>query len=122
MNQQRLNFSVLRGRAGRVLLFVVALLLFTALMLAFAAVMYEFDPDGQHFRNWSRESRPWLFVWRMALYGSVALFWYRKVRPKLLKRWPEESLRIRRTELLVVIYLLGGELLVNLQTLREGMA
>jgi hypothetical protein len=120
MNLQRLNF--LRGRAGRVLLFIAALLLFTALMLVFAAVMYEYDPDGRHFRNWSRESRPWLFVWRMMLYSSLAIFWIRKVRPAMLKRWPEESLRIRRTELLVVIYLLGGELLVNLQTLRESMA
>ncbi|CCR31799.1 hypothetical protein SedNR2807_45330 [Citrobacter sedlakii] len=120
MNQQRLNFSVLRGRAGRVLLTILYVLLFTALMLAFAAAMFEYDPDGRQLRGWLRESRPWLFVWRMVLYGSVALFWYRKVRPKLLKRWPEVTGRLPRTELIVGLYFVGCELLFAWSAMREG--
>lgn len=120
MNLQRLNFSVLRGRAGRVLLTILYVLLFTALMLAFAAAMFEYDPDGRQLRGWLRESRPWLFVWRMALYGSVALFWYRKVRPKLLKRWPEVAERLPRTELIVGLYFVGCELLFAWSAMREG--
>ncbi|PTA89016.1 hypothetical protein CWM66_21455 [Kosakonia sp. H7A] len=103
---KRYSFSV---RTGRILLIVLFILLMTAGMFALASVFMAYDPDGHLTRRWLHDSRWALFAWRLVMYAGIASFWWRKVRPGLLARWPEARARLPRTELLCALFILATE-------------
>lgn len=104
-----MTLSSFRGRAGRILLMLLPLLLVTVAMFALASVFMAYDPDGQLTRRWLHESRWGLFAWRLVMYAGIAAAWGLKIRPQLLKRWPEARARLPRTELLGVLFILATE-------------
>jgi uncharacterized BrkB/YihY/UPF0761 family membrane protein len=81
--------SFLRGRTGRIVLMIAALLLITVAMFALASVFMAYDPDGHLTRRWLHDSRWALFTWRLLMYAGIAVVWRMKVRPQMLARWPE---------------------------------
>lgn len=101
--------SFLRGRTGRIVLMVTVLLLITVAMFALASVFMAYDPDGHLTRRWLHDSRWALFVWRLVMYAGIAAVWLVKVRPQLLARRTEGHARLRRTELLCVLFILASE-------------
>lgn len=104
-----MKLTSIRGRAGRILLVVIPLLLITVVMFAIASMFMTYDPDGHLLRNWLHQSRWGLFAWRLVMYASIAAAWIIKVRPQMLKRWPETEGRLPRTELLCVLFILATE-------------
>lgn len=101
--------SFLRGRTGRIVLMVAALLLLTVAMFALASVFMAYDPDGHLTRLWLHDSRWALFTWRLFMYAGIAVAWRMKVRPQMLARWPEVRGRLPRTELLSVLFIVATE-------------
>lgn len=101
--------AFLSSRASRILLVFIAILFLTACMFALASVFMAYDPDGHLTRRWLHDSRWALFAWRMVMYASMTVAWLMKVRPQLLARRPEEHARLKRTELLGVLFILGTE-------------
>lgn len=101
--------SFFRGRTGRIVLMVTALLLITVAMFALASVFMAYDPDGHLTRRWLHDSRWALFTWRVFMYAGIAAVWWLKVRPPLLARWPEARSRLPRTELLSVLFIAATE-------------
>ena len=101
--------SFLRGRTGRIVLMVTALLLITVAMFALASVFMAYDPDGHLTRRWLHDSRWSLFAWRLLMYAGIAVAWRMKVRPQMLARWPEVRSRLPRTELLSVLFIAATE-------------
>jgi uncharacterized BrkB/YihY/UPF0761 family membrane protein len=87
--------SFLRGRTGRIVLMIAALLLITVAMFALASVFMAYDPDGHLTRRWLHDSRWALFTWRLLMYAGIAVVWRMKVRPQMLARWPEVRLACR---------------------------
>lgn len=104
-----MKLSFFRGRSGRVLLVIIAILLLTVAMFALASVFMAYDPDGHLTRRWLHDSRWALFVWRLVMYAGIAAVWLVKVRPQLLARRAEGHARLRRTELLCVLFILASE-------------
>ncbi|WP_034948956.1 hypothetical protein [Erwinia oleae] len=98
-----------RGRTGRFITMVSILVLITAGMFALASVFMAYDPDGHLTRRWLYESRWALFAWRLTIYAGIAAAWLLKVRPQLLRRWPEVRARMPRTELLGLLFILATE-------------
>ncbi|WP_058973039.1 hypothetical protein [Type-D symbiont of Plautia stali] len=98
-----------RGRTGRFIMMVSVLVLITAGMFALASVFMAYDPDGHLTRRWLHDSRWALFAWRLMMYVGIAGVWLMKVRPQLLRRWPEVRARLPRTELLGVLFILATE-------------
>lgn len=101
--------SLIRGRAGRIVITIIALLLVSAGMFALASVMMAYDPDGHLVRRWLHDSRWALFAWRLMMYAGIVAVWLIKVRPLLLTRWPESRSRLPRTELLGGLFILAIE-------------
>ncbi|ADF60017.1 MULTISPECIES: hypothetical protein [Enterobacteriaceae] len=101
--------SFLRGRTGRIVLMIAALLLITVAMFALASVFMAYDPDGHLTRRWLHDSRWALFTWRLLMYAGIAVVWRMKVRPQMLARWPEVRARLPRTELLGVLFIAATE-------------
>lgn len=98
-----------RGRTGRFIMMLSVLILITAGMFALASVFIAYDPDGHLTRRWLHDSRWALFAWRLMMYAGIAGVWLMKVRPQLLRRWPEVRARLPRTELLGVLFILATE-------------
>ncbi|MBY6257807.1 hypothetical protein K3G69_15000 [Phytobacter diazotrophicus] len=90
--------SFLRGRTGRIVLMIAALLLITVAMFALASVFMAYDPDGHLTRRWLHDSRWALFTWRLLMYAGIAVVWRMKVRA-----------RLPRTELLGVLFIAATE-------------
>lgn len=105
-----MKISFLRGRTGRFLLFTAGVLLLTAMMFALASVLFTWDPSGEHIRSWLYDGRFWLFAWRMSLYAGIGAVWFLKVRPAMVKRWPDTAERTDRLELLVMLFMALTEL------------
>ncbi|HDZ2453984.1 TPA: hypothetical protein RSR67_002804 [Klebsiella pneumoniae] len=101
--------NFLRGRTGRLLLVILSLLLVTVVMFALASVFMAYDPDGHLTRRWLHDNRRGLFAWRLVMYAGIAAAWLMKVRPQMLKHWPEVRARLPRTELLCVLFILATE-------------
>lgn len=101
--------AFLRGRAGGLFLVLLAILLLTAGMFALASIFMAYDPDGHLTRRWLHDRRRALFAWRLVMYTGIATVWLVKVRPQLLARRTEGHARLRRTELLGVLFILVTE-------------
>ncbi|EOS93051.1 hypothetical protein LU631_07440 [Erwinia tracheiphila] len=99
----------LKGRAARVALLILSMLLLMAGMFAVASVFMAYDPDGHLTRNWLHDSRWWLFAWRLTFCTGLAAVWLCRVRPRVLRRWPQVRSRLPRTEALAVLFILATE-------------
>lgn len=106
-----MSLSSFSGRAGgRIILTLIALIVFTAGMFALASLFFDLDPDGHHLRGWLHDSRWGWFVWRMMVYAGIVFFWFYRVRPLLLTRYPDVRPRLPRTEFIVSSFILFTEI------------
>ncbi|MFP1915967.1 hypothetical protein ACLEEZ_10500 [Lonsdalea quercina] len=104
-----MRISLIRGRAGRIVLMIIALLFISVGMFALASMLMAYDPDGHLMRSWLHDSRWALFAWRLMMYAVIVSAWLFKVRPLLLKRCPEIRPRLPRTELFGGLFILATE-------------
>lgn len=103
--------SLFSGRiGGRIILVLTALIAFTAGMFALASLFFDLDPDGHHTREWLHNSRWGWFIWRLTVYAGIACFWYYRVRPLLLTRYPDVRPRLPRTEFVVASFIIFMEI------------
>ena len=101
--------KILSGLTGRILLIFLSTVVAMAALFGVASVFMAYDPDGHLIQKWLYDSRCAMFAWRLCMYVFIGCIWIMKLRPRLLKRWPEAAARLPRTELLVVIYVLATE-------------
>ncbi|MCX8957002.1 hypothetical protein [Erwinia psidii] len=99
----------LKGRAARVAVLTLSVLLLSAGMFAVASVFMAYDPDGHLTRDWLHNSRWSLFAWRLTLYTGMAVVWLHRMRPRVVRRWPQARPRLPRTEALAVLFILATE-------------
>lgn len=99
----------LSGLTARILLIFLSTVLAMAVIFGLASVFMAYDPDGHLIRQWLYDSRWGMFAWRLSIYVLIGSIWIMNLRPRLLKRWPEASARLPRTELLAALFILATE-------------
>ncbi|MGX9376971.1 hypothetical protein ACWXV6_19555 [Pantoea ananatis] len=97
------------GLTGRILLIFLSTVVAMAALFGLASVFMAYDPDGHLIQKWLYDSRWAMFAWRLCMYGFIGCVWIMKVRPRLLKRWPDASGGLPRLERLAIVYLLATE-------------
>ncbi|CAH6333952.1 hypothetical protein [Pantoea agglomerans] len=99
----------LSGLTARILLIFLSSVLAMAVIFGLASVFMAYDPDGHLIRQWMYDSRWGMLAWRLSIYVLIGSIWIMNLRPRLLKRWPEASARLSRTELLAALFILATE-------------
>ncbi|AVG75461.1 MULTISPECIES: hypothetical protein [Pantoea] len=97
------------GLTGRILQIFLSTVVAMAALFGLASVFMAYDPDGHLIQKWLYDSRWAMFAWRLCMYGFIGCVWIMKVRPRLLKRWPDAAGGLPRLERLAIIYLLATE-------------
>ncbi|AMB73324.1 hypothetical protein [Pantoea ananatis] len=97
------------GLTGRIILIFLYMFLAMGAIFGLASVFMAYDPDGHLIQKWLYDSRWAMFAWRLCMYVFIACVWIMKLRPRLLKRWPDAAGGLPRLERLAIIYLLATE-------------
>ncbi|WP_054688274.1 hypothetical protein [Pantoea stewartii] len=100
---------LLSGFTGRILLISLSTVVAMAAIFGLASVFMAYDPDGHLIQKWLYDSRWAMFAWRLFMYVFIGCIWIMKLRPRLLKRWPDAAGGLPRLERLAIIYLLATE-------------
>ncbi|PWV83520.1 hypothetical protein [Pantoea ananatis] len=100
---------LLNGLTGRILLIFLSTVVAMVAMFGLASVFMAYDPDGHLIQKWLYDSRWVMFVWRLCMYVFIGCIWIMKLRPRLLKRWPEDASSLTSTEIYAVLFILATE-------------
>ncbi|KTR47278.1 membrane protein [Pantoea ananatis] len=100
---------LLSGFTGRILLISLSTVVAMAAIFGLASVFMAYDTDGHLIQKWLYDSRWAMFAWRLFMYVFIGCIWIMKLRPRLLKRWPDAAGGLPRPERLAIIYLLATE-------------
>lgn len=99
----------LSGLTGRILLIFLSTVVAMAAIFGLASVFMAYDPDGLLIQKWLYDSRWAMFAWRLCMYVFIGCIWIMKLRPRLLKHWPDAAGGLPRLERLAIVYLLATE-------------
>ncbi|ERM15747.1 membrane protein [Pantoea ananatis BRT175] len=108
------------GLIGRILLIFLFTFLAMAVLFGLASVFMAYDPDGHLLQKWLYDSRWAMFAWRLCMYVFIACVWIMRVRPRLLKRWPEDTSSLTSTEIYAVLFILATEHVAWSNAVRGG--
>lgn len=108
------------GLTGRILLIFLSTVVAMTAIFGLASVFMAYDPDGHLIQKWLYDSRWAMFAWRLCMYGFIGCVWIMKVRPRLLKRWPEDAATVKSTEIYAVLFVLATEYVAWSNAVRGG--